>query len=267
MTVVVSGLGLYPVKSLAGRCPSRIGVGALGPEGDRRWMVVDASGRFATQRSHPRMCLLAADSDGAALVLSGASAEPCRVLLSRVLAQARLLRAEVWGEMVDALDAGDEAAAWLSAQLGDELRLCYMPDTAARQVDTDFGRRGDRVGFADGFPFLLVSEQSVADVSHALGRPFDAWRMRPNILIRGAAAFAEDGWRRLRIGELEFEVVKPCSRCVIPSINPATAERESDVVQALRRYRRADGKIYFGQNLIHRGEGEIRTGDRVEVLE
>ena len=167
----------------------------------------------------------------------------------------------------EALDAGADAAAWLQAFLGVECRLVSLPDDAVRPVDPDYSQPSDQVGFADGFPFLLISQASLDDLNARLERAVPMQRFRPNLVVGGCAPYAEDGWRRIRIGELEFRVAKPCSRCVIPTIDFTTGERGREPLQTLMTYRRRDNKIYFGQNLIHRGTGILETGTEVEILE
>jgi len=172
----------------------------------------------------------------------------------------------VWADSCAALDAGDEAASWLSSLLGKPLRLCYMPEQTHRQVDMQFGQQGDRVSFADGFPFLLCNTASLQLFSAGLGREMDILRFRPNIVISGAEAFAEDNWQRIRIGDIEFDLVKPCARCAIPTVNLVDASREADVFTMLRKLRQRGDEVYFGQNMIHRGQGNIRLGDEVKIV-
>lgn len=265
MAITVSALADYPVKSLAGRSLDRLAIGELGPEGDRRWMVVDAGGRFVTQRECARMCLIAASPGAGELRLRAPGTAELTVPVPSQR-DAAAVAVTVWGDTVEALDAGDAAAHWLSGFLGRPLRLCYMPAAAARRVAPAYASAADRVGFADGFPFLLVSESSLAHVCRTLGRDIAVRRFRPNIVIAGSEAFAEDRWRRIRIGGVEFDVAKPCSRCVIPAIDPDTGEKQREVLLGLRQYRREDGRIYFGQNLLHRGTGEIGRGDPVEII-
>jgi uncharacterized protein YcbX len=151
--------------------------------------------------------------------------------------------------------------------------MYYLPDDEVRAVDPVYARSGDQVGFADGFPLLLISEASLAAFNAQLsiasaGAPtaIGSERFRPNIVVAGNAPYAEDEWRKLRIGAIEFDVVKPCSRCVIPSIDPLSAERQPIISKTLARTRRRGDAVYFGQNLIHRGIGTIKVGDEVVVL-
>jgi uncharacterized protein YcbX len=142
-----------------------------------------------------------------------------------------------------------------------------MPDDAVRLVDGLYARDGETVSFADGFPILLISSASLDDLNSRLPSPVPMNRFRPNLVVSDCAPFAEDNWKRIRIGEMTFEVVKPCSRCAVPSIVQETAERDPHINRVLAGYRRFDGKIYFGQNLLYPQGGELRIGDKVEVLE
>tara|TARA_R110002167_G_scaffold88917_6_gene239681 strand:+ start:4423 stop:5229 length:807 start_codon:yes stop_codon:yes gene_type:complete len=265
MSVIVSSLYTYPVKSLRGNGQRVLDVTDWGPDRDRRWMVIDESGQFVTQRQQPKMCLIAAEIKGDALRLwnlkqpgNGVCVDYSRAKIEREVF--------VWEDNCTALDAGDEVAEWLSDELGARLRLCYMPESTQRQVALPYGAPGDRVSFADGFPFLLCNEASLQVLSSVLGRELDIQRFRPNIVISGAPAFAEDGWKKICIGGVEFDLVKPCARCAIPTVNLEDASREPDVFRVLQAQRKRDGEVYFGQNMIHRAHGAVAVGDAVDVL-
>ena len=261
----VGGLWRYPVKSLRGIACERLAIGRRGPEHDRQWMLVDTEGMFLSQRRLPRMALVDVDLGEHSLQLRA----PGMPALSLPLdGGGERLPVQVWSDKVAGESVGGEADAWLSEFLGVACRLVRFPDDVERQVDTRYARVGDQVGFADGFPLLLISQASLDALNERLGAPVDMRRFRPNLVVAGSAPHAEDRWKRLRIGELEFEVAKPCSRCPIPGIDPDSSRKTPEVLRVLSEYRRgADGKVYFGQNLLHRGTGEIRLGQRVEVLE
>jgi uncharacterized protein YcbX len=142
-----------------------------------------------------------------------------------------------------------------------------MPDTCRRLVDGLYAREGETVSFADGFPLLLISQASLDDLNSRLDSPVPMNRFRPNLVVSGCDSFAEDGWRRLRIGDVEFDVVKPCSRCVIPSIDQATAQRDGQINRVLASYRRVNGQVMFGQNLLYHRAGKLSVGDPVQVLD
>jgi uncharacterized protein YcbX len=265
MTMTLTGLHTYPVKSLRGLSPASHPVTRLGLAHDRRWMLVNADGRFLTQREQHRLALLSTRIDGDTLIVEGPG-RPSLVLPLQGPAGAQLL-VTVWSDQVTALDAGDEPAHWFSNFLGLTARLVYFPEDGSRQVNLDFARAGDDTAFSDGFPFLLISEASLADLNARLETPVPMRRFRPNLVVSGCGAFAEDRWRRIRIGAVEFRVVKPCSRCVITTLDPETAERGTEPLKTLAAYRRRDKRIYFGQNLIHDGTGVLQLGDAIEVLE
>lgn len=166
-----------------------------------------------------------------------------------------------------ALDCGDEAAAWLSRFLEMECRLVFFPEDEIRQVDPTYARSGDRTAFSDGFPVLLISQASLDDLNRRLKTPVAMRRFRPNLVVSGCEPFAEDGWKQIRVGEVTFRVVKPCSRCVIPNIDPDTAEKSAEPTRTLSGFRRRENKIFFGQNLIADGMGKLELGMPVEVLE
>lgn len=263
MSLRVTQLAIYPVKSLRAVPLQAMTFDRRGPAWDRRFIVCDGSGEFLSQRQHPRMCLVDVVMHDTEFVLS-APAMP--VLHLEPIHAGAHTQVTVWGDRVTALDMGDTAAQWFSRYLGVDARLHFMPDDSIRPVDPTYGRAGDTASFVDGFPVLLITEASLHAFNASLPQPIGAERFRPNIVIDGDLPYAEDGWRRLRIGAIEFDIVKPCSRCVIPSIDPLTAEKQSYVVQALAKTRRRGDAVYFGQNLIHRGVGTIAVGDALAVI-
>jgi uncharacterized protein YcbX len=217
------------------------------------------------------MCLIETTLTEVALELSAPGMQKLRLALQPVSNSRSYVT--VWHDTVQAGDMGDEAAAWLSAFLGCDCRMYYLPDDEVRAVDPGYARSGDQVGFADGFPLLLISDASLTAFNAQLsiagaGAPtaIGSERFRANIVVAGSTPYAEDEWLKLRIGNIEFDVVKPCSRCVIPSIDPLTAERQPIISKTLARTRRRGDAVYFGQNLIHRGVGIIKVGDEVVVL-
>lgn len=256
-------LSIYPVKSCAGFSVPSAGLDRFGLAGDRRWMVVDESGLFITQRQIPGMCLIDVQCVAGGICVTQ-SHDTLEVSIPDEGAQSR--RVEVWGDAVQALDAGDAAAHWFTQRLGRACRLVYMPDSALRRVDGAYAGEGETVSFADGFPLLLISRASLEDLNGRLPQPVPMNRFRPNLVVSGCEAFAEDGWRRIRIGQMELDVAKPCSRCVMPSIVQETGERDPHINRALAAFRRVNGQILFGQNLLYRGSGQLAVGDKVEVL-
>ncbi|CAA0088263.1 putative protein YcbX [Zhongshania aliphaticivorans] len=265
MALTVTSLWRYPVKSMVGESLARLEVNKWGPNLDRRWMLVDTRHRFVSQRQLPMMSRLSALLTERGVRIQLVS-DPGHGIDVAQPTDGQCYDVSVWSDTCSAIDAGDAPAAWLSDVLGQSVRLCFMPDDYLRQVDTAFAPIGAQVSFADGFPFLLCSTASLAALSKSLGRTLEMERFRPNIVVTGSEAFAEDAWRRLRIGDVEFDLVKPCARCAIPTINLDNGVREPDVFRMLRRERTRDGQVFFGQNLLHRGDGSITLGQEVEIL-
>jgi uncharacterized protein YcbX len=264
--LTLTALYRYPVKSLGGEEYPELDVEGRGLAFDRQWMVVDAQGGFLTQRQQARMTLIGASVDDRGLLRLCAPGMPDMAVRSGADADQRV-EVTIWGDSVSAMPAGHEADAWLSEFLALPCRLVCFPQEQVRAVDPGFSRPPDQVGFADGFPFLLISQASLDDLNGRLQDPVPMLRFRPNLVVEGCEAFAEDGWRRIRIGDVDFRVAKPCSRCVIPTIDLATGERGKEPLRTLMTYRRRDNKVYFGQNLIHDGVGRLAAGMTVEVLE
>ncbi|CRM20006.1 hypothetical protein H097_23534 [Pseudomonas sp. FH4] len=265
----LSALYRYPLKSGKAETLAHIGLDKLGLDGDRRWMLVDeASGRFLTQRAVAQMSQLSALwSASGGLTLSGTGRPTLEVALPG--ADAELRGVTIWRDTLRVPDAGDEAARWVSDFIGKPTRLVQVPLERARTTAAGYGKDDDQVAFADGFPLLLIGQASLDDLSQRIGRPMEMLRFRPNLVIEGSEAFAEDGWKRIRIGDVELRVVKSCSRCILTTIDPATGERSADrqPLATLETYRKEPDGVMFGQNLVNDGVGRLEIGMPVTILE
>lgn len=253
----------YPLKSAQGHSVEEAVMDRFGIAGDRRWMMVDASGRFCSQRSLPKMALLQAEplKDGLRLRFGN---EACEVATpdprkERVIAS-------VWEDTVVAPLADAACNAWLSERFGQTVRLVHYPDDALRGVEPGYAPPSQLVNFADGFPLLILTEASLEALNQRLPVPVPMDRFRPNLVLRGATPHAEDRWKSLRIGSAKVSLVKPCSRCAIPSIDQKTGERDPHINRVLAEYRRRDGMIFFGMNAIADSGSVFRVGDTVEFL-
>lgn len=263
----LASLYRFALKSAAGESLIRVETDRLGLRGDRRWMLVDPAGNFLSQRVLPGMARLRATwLDDDRLHLQAADGDTLEV--TRPADTAARCAATIWGTQVQVPDAGKPAADWLARVLGTPCRLVYLPEEQGIQVDTDYAQPGQRTAFSDGFPFLLIGQASLDDLSARVGRPLDMLRFRPNLVIAGSTPYAEDNWQRIRVGEVVFRVVKPCSRCAITTLNPATGERaDSEPLATLATYRKGEGGVFFGQNLIAEGTGRLEVGMPVDVLD
>ena len=274
MAITLTGLYRYPVKSCRREELQHAEVEPWGLAGDRRWMIVDAEGEVLTAREHPRLQLVRVGLDGGALRLT----TPGRPGLTvKVPDGSDLMPVKIWSSEVDAAPAATEAHEWFSAALGVPVRLVYLDDPTRRHTNPAFSQASDRVSFADGYPMLLASTQSldalnaaIAEGRHAADGPLPMTRFRPNLVVSGAPAWSEDGWRRLRIGDVTFRAVKGCARCVMTMIDPETAAKTKEPIATLARIRRWDGETWFAMNLIPDSPAPgdvVSVGDPVEILE
>lgn len=264
----LSSLFVYPVKSCAALATGEARVETRGLAGDRRWMIVDEDGRFITGREVPRLVLLRAQPTGDGVHLDAPGAQALFVSVPPAASPRRA--ATVWKDTVDAVDAGDAAAQWLSGFLQRPARLVHMDAQSRRPVSPTHAQPGDEVSFADAYPLLLISQASLDGLNARLPQALPMQRFRTNLVVEGAGApHAEDGWRRLRIGGVEFDAVKPCTRCVFTTVDPARGDFDpgGEPLRTLKTYRRSQAGITFGMNLIARGTGTLRVGDAVTVLE
>ncbi len=263
MTMELTQITLYPAKSMGAISLERSLVTSFGLHNDRRWMLVDDAGMFLTQRKFSIMRTIHCRLVDQGVVFTAPDREP---LVANFEHLAEPMLVQVWRDSVEGLKAPQIASDWFSSLLGVRCHLVYMPENAFRQVDRTFFDADQRVGFADGFPFLLISEASLRDLNSRLATPVGMNRFRPNLVVSGAEAYAEDQWKRIRIGTIEFRVVKPCSRCVMTTIDEISGEKSREPLETLASYRKNVFGVCFGQNLVHLNAGELKLGDRVEVL-
>ena len=274
MSLQLTDIWRYPVKSCRGERLSAAAVEPWGLAGDRRWMVVDVDGAPVTAREHPLMVLVTPRLSSGLITLSSPGLPDLSV---PVPSGEDLVPVSVWESDLTAAPAGDEAATWLTKVIGEPVRLVYLDDPMRRPTNPAYSDAGDRVSFADGYPLLLTSEESldavngwIAEGTKAAEGPIPMGRFRPSVVVAGAPAWAEDGWRRLRIGPVTFRAVKGCDRCVMTTVDPDTAAKGHEPLFALARHRRWDNKVWFGVNLIPEtlgGDAVIRPGDPVEILD
>jgi uncharacterized protein YcbX len=262
--LVVTDLLVYPIKSLGGMSVSAALVGDRGFEHDRRWMLIDESNRFVTQREFPEMALLKASIANEILsVRDSRDGASIQIPLSSPSGSA--LQVNIWDDQCSALLVEGESTQWFSKRMGRPLRLVYMPDASHRLVDKDYANQGEITGFSDGFPILIIGQSSLDDLNCRLEKPVPMDRFRPNIVFSGGDAFEEDSFRVFRIGDVRLQAVKPCARCVLTTTDQETAQRSAEPLKTLAGFRKANNKIYFGQNLLAESRGWIRVNDQLIV--
>lgn len=262
--ITLTGLYVYPVKSARGIALEAADITRMGIRHDRRFMVVDEQGRFITQREHPELARLETAIQGEELQLTFRGVGELRLPLEPTEGAARPV--SVWGDEVLALDLGSQAKTFFEHLLGVPASLVYLPEESARVPSERYARSEDRVGFADGYPYLLASTESLTDLNTRIGHILPMNRFRPNLVVSGALAYAEDDWRHIRIGGLGFEVVKPCTRCVMTTTDQASGERMGkEPLKTLADYHRFENQAAFAQNVIARSFGALALGAHVEV--
>jgi uncharacterized protein YcbX len=265
----LSALYRYPLKSCKAEPLQQVGLDKLGLDGDRRWMLVDeASGRFLSQRVAGQLSQLSALWNAAGGLTLSAPGH-ARIDIALPGDDAELRGVTIFKDSLRVPDAGAEAGAWVSQFIGKPTRLVQIPLVRARTTQAGYGKDDDQVAFADGFPLLLIGQASLDDLSQRVGRPLEMLRFRPNLVIEGSDAYAEDGWKRLRIGDVEFRVVKSCARCILTTVDPQTGERGADrePLATLQKYRAQEEGAMFGQNLVNDGFGRLEVGMAVTILE
>ena len=262
----LKALYTYPVKSCRGNAVTSLTLDSFGPQHDRRFMLVDSEFKHVMQRTDPLMANISVCFDGDQLLMTIQN-EACRVSVCEF---SEPLSVSVWADQVDALGVGGQQAVRvdhvLSEYLGKRVRLVFMPPSTYRAVDPAFSNDAAQVSFADGFPILLCSEASLDDLNSRLKDSVSMERFRPNIVISGAPAFAESLWKRVRIGGIDFDLVKPCSRCSMITLDEEGSFNK-EPLKTLASYRLNKYGACFGENLVHRGEGFLELGMPLEVLE
>jgi uncharacterized protein YcbX len=265
LPVTLASLHLYPVKSCAGITLDTHELDTTGLEFDRAWMVVDAHGEFLSQRELPRMALIQPRLRASDLVLRAPGMLALHLALDVV---EHAMRVRVWDDEVDAFDMGALAAQWCSDFLGRPVRLVRFDPDARRLADRDWtGALEAPVQFSDGFPLLVTSTASLAELNRRLGTPVTMQRFRPNLVLDGLDAHGEDFIDEISFddGAIRLRLVKPCARCSIPDVDPDSAATGHAVGDALAAYRadaRLGGALTFGMNaVIVEGTGRrLHTG-------
>jgi hypothetical protein len=260
----IDALFVHPIKSCAAVAVTESRLTARGLQHDRRWMVTDAGGRFLSQRERPEMALVRLAIEEQRLIV----ARDGMPLLSLpwLHDEGARVEVEVWDDRVVAV-RDEEGSAWFSRALGGAVQLVCMPDDTRRAVEPAHARAGDIVSFADGFPLLLVNRASLDALRGDDGAPVDVRRFRPNVVVAGAPAWAEDSWHALAVGDIVLRTPKPCARCTIPGVDPDTAAITKEPLRTLAKLRTRDHRVLFGINAIPDGEGILRVGDAIRPLD
>jgi uncharacterized protein len=259
----LTNISIHPVKSLAGISVDTAQVNPFGLADDRNMMLVDDNGIFITQRKFPQMALIRTFVENG--VLSVTAPNLPEIQLNQF--ENKAIEVEVWGDHCYGFVACSKINQWFSQYLGFSARLVNYDHQQPRTSDPKFSLSNDIVSFADGFPLLVISQASLDDLNTRLKSPVTMQHFRTNLVIDGFDAYAEDNFKNIKIGNIQFEAVKPCSRCVLTTVNPETGIKSLDTepLRTLSQYRKTDMGVIFGMNLIPRNRGIISVGDCVEV--
>jgi uncharacterized protein len=261
----LSNLTYYPIKACRGFEVTESRVERMGLAGDRRMMVITPEGEFLTQREHPKLALITPVLENNSVTLSAPNLASLQFEIQKTGVPTSV---NIWkSKGVLAIDQGDETADWFSAWLGTAVRLVHVDGRFKRKLNPDYAVSSqDHTGFADGYPILVISEESLRDLNSRLDSALPMNRFRPNMVVKGCGPFAEDTWKRIRIGDIEMALVKPCPRCVVTTIDKDTLEQNKEPLKTLNTYRKQKGGAMFGMNVIPLNEGELKVGMSVEVL-
>ncbi len=266
-TATLSGLFIYPVKSARGIAQASARVTPLGLEWDRQWMIVDERGVFLSQRTHPQLARLVPRIEAHALMLTAPELTELRVPLD---VQGETLPVRVWDDHMSALTQGAHADEWLSWAVGQPVRLVRVGAGMGRHANPKFaGALPAPIGFPDGYPFLVCNSASLEDLNTHLPAPIPMTRFRPNLVLEGLSAWAEDRIDTLQFDDLTLKLVKPCTRCSIPSLDPETGAPSTDPTPALKRFRFSPELhgVTFGENAVIAASGgrDLRRGSAVAI--
>jgi hypothetical protein len=274
----LSEIWIYPIKSLGGIALKEAKVEPRGLQYDRRWMLVDDAGRFVSQREIPAMALLgtAIEPPHLSVFWKKSPSEKIQIPLEVPASDLEKLEVQIWDDKCPARVLPKEINDWFSENLKQNLRLVLMPETTRRWADGRYAPKGQHVSFADGFPFLLIGQASLDDLNRRLAQRLPMNRFRPNFVFTGGTPFEEDSWKEFQIspsdqasraGNVQFQCVKPCARCIIPTTDQETATRAAEPLKTLATFRQSGHKILFGQNVVWLGEGEawVKVGDEITM--
>lgn len=262
----LSEIYIYPVKSLGGIALREATLEIRGLRFDRRWMLVDAAGRFVSQREIPAMTRLGTTLVGAQLRIYVKNNPEDFLEIPLEESDLPKTRVQVWSDKCGALEYPRVVNEWFSDQLGMAVRLTRMPDTARRRADGRYAPKGQYVSFADGFPYLLIGQAALDDLNARLETPVPMDRFRPTFVFTGGAPHEEDAWSDFRIGNALFRGVKPCARCIVTTTDQHTGLRGAEPLRTLAQYRNRANKVLFGQNVVWMGGGDqVSIGDELGI--
>lgn len=265
--LILQDIFIYPIKSLGGIRLSKCEVEEKGFRYDRRWMLVDGEGVVITQREYPQLALLAVSLGERGLIISHKLEIEKTSEIPYDSATGPELMVTIWDDQVLAKAVHPDLDLWFSGFLGFTVTLVVMPESTHRKVQEKYAVHAESVSFADGMPYLIIGQRSLDDLNSRLENPVPMNRFRPNLVFSGGAPFLEDSLRKIKIGKLEFQIVKPCARCVMTTVDQESGIKGKEPLKTLASYRTINKKVYFGQNVVALQSGTISVGDEIVPMD
>jgi len=257
-------INIYPIKSLGGISLQSSTVEERGLQYDRRWMLVDEQNKFITQRLHPKMALLKVEINNDLLTIKHKQNKLSPLTILPLPYDDEAINVQIWKDNVTALKYSNDANDWFTEAISFKCSLVYMPNSTNRKVDPKYANNKS-VGFADGYPFLIIGEESLNDLNKRLAEPLPMSRFRTNFVFNGGIPFDEDYWKTINIGNMVFHSTKPCPRCVITTIDQNTGVKGKEPLKTLAAFRQIDNNVMFGMNLVAEGTGNVYVGDEITI--
>lgn len=261
--LLLQDIFIYPIKSLGGIRLTEAKVEERGFQYDRRWMLVDQTGRFVSQREFPVLALLQVKLREDGLLVFFKRNPDHQLFIPFDLAEGPDILVVIWHDQVIGKVVSKAIGRWFSDFLGFEVELVVMPESTQRKVDLRYAVNGESVSFADGMPFLIIGQASLDELNSRLDSSVPMNRFRPNLVFSGGQPFLEDELRKIRISSAEFQIVKPCARCVLTTVDQETGEKGKEPLRTLAAYRTVNNKVMFGQNVVALKLGEVKVGDEL----
>lgn len=262
-SIFLQDIYIYPIKSLGGIRLDESQVEEKGLQYDRRWMLVDQNGTFVSQRKHPQLALLHVHLQQDGLEVVNTQKADMRIIIPYKKKGVGGISVSVWDDQFEALHLSTELDDWFSDFLDFDVRLVQMPETTQRKVDPNYAVNEESVSFADGMPYLLISQASLDDLNAKLDEKIPMNRFRPNLVFAGMEPFQEDEVGRFSIGKVDFQGIKLCARCIMTTVDQETGVKGKEPLKTLATYRQRGNKILFGQNVVALSLGKIKVGDEV----
>jgi uncharacterized protein len=267
----LSEIYIYPIKSLGGISLGKSNITTRGLENDRRFMLVDENGRFLSQREYPQLAIFKTEIEGDFLIVTNKknkSTVKISLQYSLLHSFSHSIIVQIWDDETTAIEVSNEVSDWFTRALGIPTRLVYMHEESQRKIEPNYALTGDEItSFSDGYPILIIGQASLNDLNNRLANPVNINRFRPNFVFTDGEPFEEDAWHEFKVGNVRFFGVKPCSRCVMTTIDQENGEKKGkEPLLTLNKYRKAGNRILFGQNVIVSQLGTVSVGDDVTVV-